>query len=372
MFTPETTYQVRVWDLPTRLFHWLLVVTFVMIWLTQGDSRYLNIHVFAGYAFLGLLGFRLFWGFWGSHHACFYNFPVSGSAVLNYLKHLRTSQCLGHNPLGSWAILAILGLGLVVSLTGMLTLGGENRHGPLAGTLDFAMGEQVHKFHTITAWLMLGLVGIHIAGVIMASWLHRENLIKAMITGFKTTTHDYVSVSLHGLTASVLVLVGLIGSGGYFSGYLIKGKQAYLPFVGPQLPDNARWRKICGECHLAYHPTLLPIRSWQTMMDEQHQHFEEDLDLDEETVKKITHFLVTNAAETALTKTAWKMDQTIPLEQSPQRITETAYWLARHQSLDKAVWQRPTVNSKANCSACHLDAHLGTFEAAAMYLPKTQ
>ena len=364
----------RIWDLPTRVFHWLLVSAFILAWLTQGEDRYLDIHVFAGYLILGLFLFRIGWGFFGSHYACFNSFACGWRSVWRYLTMLLTPQrqhFIGHNPIGGWAILLILGLGLVVTLTGLLTLGGEERHGPLVGLISFAWGDIWHECHKILAWLMLGLVGIHITGVLVESRLHQENLIKAMITGYKNTSTDIASVANHSLLAISLILVVLISGGSYFYGYFTQtAEHPYLPFIGPQLPDNATWREICGECHLAYHPTLLPARSWQRILNEQHQHFEEDLDLDAETLAELRQFASNNAAETHLTEPAWQIEQTTPLNQAPLRITATAYWREQHEEIPKQIWQHPLVKFKGHCNACHLDAELGTFEDAAMRLPQ--
>jgi hypothetical protein len=139
--------------------------------------------------------------------------------------------------------------------------------------------------------------------------------------------------------------------------------------VGPDLPDNALWREACGECHLAYHPTLLPARSWQRMLMEQHAHFEEDLDLEKETLTALRTFAVKNAAESMLTEAAWNINNSTPPEQSPQRITKTLYWKEQHQNINDKIWQHPEINFQGNCGACHLDAEQGTFEDAAMQLP---
>jgi len=380
--TDTSTHQIRIWDLPTRLFHWLLVVAFILAWLSQGDDRYLDIHVFSGYLFLGLLGFRLIWGIIGSHYARFYHFAYGWRDVWDYLKTLLTKQrqhFLGHNPAGSWAVFVILGLGLIVSLTGLLTLGGEERHGPFAGMIGFAYGDWFHQWHDIMAWLMLGLIGIHLLGVVVESGLHRENLVKAMITGFKIPpnslfskepTKENVRVHRHGLIAILLILVVITSSVGYFWGYLTQSEdQPYLPFVGPELPDNALWDEACGDCHLAYHPTLLPDRIWQRILNEQHDHFEEDLDFDEETLVALHTFAVKNAAESMQTEAAWKMQHTTPPDYSKLRITKTPYWVKQHQNIAEEIWQHPDVIFKGNCGVCHLDAEQGTFEDAAMRLP---
>jgi cytochrome b len=375
-------HPVRIWDLPTRLFHWLLVLAFILAWLTQGESRYLDIHVFSGYLFLGLLIFRLVWGFIGSDYAHFRHFMFSWRTVQNYLKTLFTAQrqhFLGHNPAGSWAVFLMLGLSLIVSLTGLLTLGGEEQHGLLAGFIHFAWGEIYHQWHDLTAWLLLGLVGIHLLGVLIESALHHENLVKAMVSGSKIPKRETLleqplkDVPQHRLVALCMIFAIIVGSGSYFKGYFMQtDKQPYLPFIGPELPHNAHWNEACGECHLAYHPTLLPARSWQRMLAEQHNHFEEDLDLDEDILGELRQFSTANAAESILTEAAWKIQRTTSPLESPLRITETPYWQTEHQNIADEIWQHPDINFQGNCGVCHLDAERGTFEDSAMHLPSLQ
>jgi hypothetical protein len=105
------------------------------------------------------------------------------------------------------------------------------------------------------------------------------------------------------------------------------------------------------------------------MLAEQHDHFEEDLDLDDETLLEIQTFSMENAAESELTEPAWEVNHSTPPEQSPLRITKTAYWIEQHQNIAAEIWQHPDVNFQGNCGACHLDAEQGTFEDAAMRLP---
>ncbi len=363
-------YRVRVWDLPTRWFHWLLASAFLVAWLSQGDSRYVDIHVFVGYLFFGLLVFRLIWGIVGTQHACFRNFAFGGHALWHYLITLPTKQrrhFLGHNPAGSWAIFGMLGFGLIIAVSGILTLGGENQQGPVEGIFNFAQGETFHLVHKMTAWIMLALIAVHISGVIIASVLHRENLIRAMVTGVKQCPTEQISVAPQIPVALVLLVVVVISAGGYFRGYLMATPdQPYLPFVGPTLPSNASWQEECDDCHLAYHPSLLPKRSWEKLLATPQEHFEENLALAPETIATLRTFALNQSAETAPTKTAWKIYRTTPASESPLRITETSYWQQRHQRLPEEVWKHSEVKSKANCDACHFDASSGTFEASAM------
>jgi cytochrome b len=364
------TERVLVWDLPLRLFHGLLAAAFLTAWLTR-DARYLHVHAFAGYAVAALLAFRLVWGFVGGVYARFGSFTFGWRAVRDYLAAVaarRPSHFLGHNPAGSWAVYALLALSLLIVLSGVLTLGGEEQHGPLAGWLDFAQGERAHTIHAALAWIALGTIVIHLAGVAVESWLQRENLPRAMLTGYKRGRG--VPTAARGGIA-ILVLVTLLGAAGvYFRGaWSATAAQPYLPYTGPTLPDDARWRMECGGCHLAYHPTLLPARGWRQMMTEQQSHFGEDLALDDATVTHVTDFLVTNSAERALSEPAWKIHRSTPADATPLRITELPYWRHTHDGMPAWVWKSPQVHGKHDCAACHLDAERGTFEDGAMRLP---
>jgi len=364
--------RTYVWDVPTRVFHWLLVASYAAAWLTYDDNRYLDIHIYAGGTFLGLLVFRLLWGMIGSRYARFHAFAYDFPSVWAYLKELATGQAarhLGHNPAGSWAIFAIIALGFVVSIAGLMTMGGEEQHGPLAGLLPFMAGEAAREVHEIGAWTLLTLTGMHVAGVIVESFIHRENLVAAMLTGYKQGSGP--SGKAYGTVGAVVVLAVAAFGFYWFKGYLTERPDApYVPFKGKALPDDATWRKACGECHLAYHPTLLPARSWHKLMADQANHFGEDLALDPETNAKITAFLVKNAAESHLSEPAWRISTTTPPTLTPLRITDTPYWRAKHDEIRARVWAMPQVKKKGHCEACHLDAIQGFFEDSGMRLPK--
>jgi hypothetical protein len=163
------------------------------------------------------------------------------------------------------------------------------------------------------------------------------------------------------------------GAWASFGGYLAATpEQPYLPFVGPVLPDDPLWREECGSCHLAYHPSLLPARSWARLLAGQESHFGEDLMLEPETVEALRGFLTANGAETLPTEAAWMMLRSVPADEAPLRISATPYWKAKHGGIDAAVFERAPVNTPANCGACHADADAGTFEDAAMDIPEPE
>ncbi|MGD8639927.1 MAG: cytochrome b/b6 domain-containing protein, partial [Gammaproteobacteria bacterium] len=204
-----------IWDLPTRVFHWLVVAAFAVAWLTYDDNRFLYVHVFSGYVLLGLLVFRLIWGFIGTHYARFHTFAHDWKSVTEYLLGLLNGKAMrhiGHNPAGGWAIFLMLALGLGVGITGVLTLGGEEGHGLLAGYVNYTVGIISREIHEYAAWTMLGLVVIHLLGVVVESLIHKDNLIWAMITGHKEADAGVASVHGHHLLGLLIVTLISVSS----------------------------------------------------------------------------------------------------------------------------------------------------------------
>ncbi len=160
---------VKVWDLGVRTFHWSLVMLFVIAYLTGDEES--DVHVVSGYAIGALLVFRLVWGFIGGRYARFSQFVTGPAEVRRYLTSLiqgSPKHYLGHNPAGGWMVILLL-----VSLSAAVLSG-------LYAENEF--WEEVHEFFASVTVL---LVAIHILGVLVASLLHGENLVRAMITGEK-------------------------------------------------------------------------------------------------------------------------------------------------------------------------------------------
>jgi len=178
--------QIYVWDPFVRLFHWTLVVAFTVAYLTEDDL--LNVHVWAGYLVGGLVGARVTWGFVGPAHARFADFLCSPADTLRYVRDLvlfRAKRHLGHSPGGgAMVVLLLLFLGATV-VSGLVVYGGEQQAGPLAGMFTKDTGEKVEEVHELLANITLALVLAHIAAVVLASFVHGENLVRAMFTGYK-------------------------------------------------------------------------------------------------------------------------------------------------------------------------------------------
>ncbi len=171
----EAGSTVKVWDPVVRLFHWSLVIAFTVAWLTGDELK--RIHEWAGYTIVGLLVIRILWGFVGTSYARFGNFLYRPSTVMKFLldtARFRAKRYLGHNPAGSAMIAALLTMLAATTISGIMM------------TSDAYWGvEWVEDAHEIAANLTIVLVGLHLAGVLVASVEHRENLIGAMITGRK-------------------------------------------------------------------------------------------------------------------------------------------------------------------------------------------
>jgi cytochrome b len=377
--------RILVWDIPTRLFHWLLATSFAVAWLTSESDQWLSVHTFFGYLMLGLIGFRLIWGVTGGHYARFVSFAFSPKAGLIYVRGMwarSAARYVGHNPAGSQAVFLLLLLGLSVCLTGVFTQGGEEQQSVAAGALNIAAGTMIKNAHEFTATLMLLLVLGHLAGVAIESWLHKENLPLSMMTGRKLAPDGSPTSGSYRL-AGGLLLAAVAGFGVWWFFYAlhepiekslghddIAAEGLHVAFIGRKLPNDPKWRDECGSCHLAFHPNLLPSRSWQKLMAEQANHFGSDLALDSATSADLLAFLVKNAAETSSTEAAFRINTSVKPDSTPMRITETPYWVDKHSDIADSDWHLPQVKSKANCAACHLDAEAGTFEDAAMRIPR--
>jgi cytochrome b len=166
---------MRVWDPLVRVFHWSLVAAFAVAWLTGDELE--RLHEATGYVIIVLLGVRIVWGFVGSTHARFADFVYRPSRVVGYLAdtaRLRARRYLGHNPAGGAMVVALL-----------VVLAATAGSGFAMTTEAFHDAHWVEEVHEVMANVAILLVGLHLAGVAVASLEHRENLVRAMITGRK-------------------------------------------------------------------------------------------------------------------------------------------------------------------------------------------
>ena len=170
-----TKSKILVWDAPVRVSHWLMALSFFGAYLSAESERWRLLHVTLGYTLGGLVAFRVLWGLIGTRHARFGNFVRGPAALRSYLGGLlkgRPDPHVGHNPAGAVAIVLLLLLGVAVVLSGW-------------GNYEQVGGERLEELHEVAANSMLAVVAVHVVGVLVASWLHHENLVRAMVTGYK-------------------------------------------------------------------------------------------------------------------------------------------------------------------------------------------
>ena len=195
--------RTLVWDLPTRTFHWLLALSFAGAYLTAESERLREVHMLLGYSAFGLVGFRLLWGVVGTRYARFTAFPLSPKAVVGYLRSLlklSPRHYFGHNPAGSWAIVGMLLLIVGLGATGW------------AQAIEVGP-EWLEDLHEGLANAMLALVGVHVVAVLLSSALHRENLVRAMVTGYKPGTGASAAGTRWAVALLLFVAVGAFWAG---------------------------------------------------------------------------------------------------------------------------------------------------------------
>ena len=193
--------EVRVWDAPVRLFHWLLLALVGFSWWSgEQGNEWMEYHAWSGYAILTLVLFRIAWGFVGSDTARFAHFfrgPRISYAYFRSVLQRRPWAYLGHNPLGGWMIVSLLLVLLVQAITGLFGNDDDAYEAPLSHWLSHDTSSLITTLHAYNFDLLLGLIGLHVAAVFAHQLLRRDDMIKAMFTGVKT--------SISGATAGRMV-----------------------------------------------------------------------------------------------------------------------------------------------------------------------
>ena len=186
----EQSNRVLVWDLPTRLFHWLLLICVILSFVTGNiGGNAMEYHLLSGYAILALLIFRLAWGFVGSRTARFSSFVNGPATVLSHvgvlLQKKEEPPYLGHNPLGGWSIVAMLLVLFVQVATGLFANDDILTEGPLYAWVSKDTSNLLTWVHLINRFVLVALIAIHIFAVFFYFFFKHENLIGPMITGMK-------------------------------------------------------------------------------------------------------------------------------------------------------------------------------------------
>ena len=373
---PSSLQSVPVWDSAVRAFHWSLVLAIALAAITGYllGVPWLALHIAGGVAALVLVLFRLIWGFAGSTHSRFASFLPRPAEVIDHLKglaHRHHEPHAGHNPLGALMVFALLAMVLVLGVSGLGVLGGMLKQGPLKAVLTFDMARNLRGFHETGAALLLFMVAGHVAGVVYESLRARDNLARAMVTGSKALSETALAAPHNQIaprpSRPFTALALSLGAAALLVPLVIKGLNAPPHGVPPATLDPA-YAKACGDCHMAYPPSLLPAGRWADIMAGLSDHFGEDASLAPADAQTISAYLAANSAEHWDTLAAHVLATNTSKE--PLRITTTGFWQRMHGDIPAAVFARKSIATKANCAACHGDAATGLFAPQNIHVPK--
>ena len=367
---PAPGSTIRVWDPAVRVFHWLLVAALAVAAITGFllGMDTLAWHLVGGTTIAVLLLFRFVWGVLGGTYARFTRFLPVPATVLAHVRALRGGpheRHLGHNPLGALMVVALLGVLVLIVLTGTLTLGGVFKQGPLRAFTSYAVGWQAYNLHNFFGVVVLCMVGAHVLGVAYESWRGRENLLRAMLTGQKNLRPPAEVVRpahAHPAAAAAIVLgVGLAGGAGVTA-------LAGLPGLGvPPATLDPMYSDQCGACHIAYSPSLAPASTWNAILADLQHHFGDDATLSAAQIAHIRAYLDANSAGHWDTYPAHLMRT--PAADGSLRLTDTPGWRRMHHNIPAAVFHSKAVYRRSACDACHSDAATGRFAPQNIAIP---
>jgi len=200
--------KAPVWDLPTRLFHWVLVPLIAFSWWSA-KNEHLDWHLWSGYGIMSLLVFRLLWGFVGSSTARFSSFVRGPKAVLAYVRDMRGWRAIGHSPLGALSVLALLGLLILQVVTGLLNSDDDGMaEGPLAALVSSDLSDAAHDLHELLFEALWILIILHVAAILFYRLFLGKKLVGPMITGRAALDPDTEPMRPGRWWAAVLCLIG--------------------------------------------------------------------------------------------------------------------------------------------------------------------
>ncbi len=200
--------RIKLWDLPTRLTHWLLFLAVAGAFATGLIGGNLMVwHGRLGLAIIGLLAFRLIWGLIGSTYARFSQFVRGPEAIVAYLR--GRWHGVGHNPLGALSVLALLGLLLFQTLSGLVANDDIAFKGPLHALVSADTSAWLTGLHRQAIWLIGILVALHIAAMLFYKFVHRDDLIRPMLTGYKEVTDPAIQSASGGGILALLIALGV-------------------------------------------------------------------------------------------------------------------------------------------------------------------
>lgn len=206
-----------IWSIPTRVFHWLFVLFILLAFLTGDEDRLLDYHAVIGYGILILLIFRFFWGYFGPKYSLFKDFPTGKQKAKYFLEHMfeDDQKYIGHNPLASYVMFAMLFVAFLTIVTGILAFGIQEGKGILS-SLNSSFFKEMKLFkeiHEILSSLFIALIAAHVGGVLVDRLLHKKHeTLNSIFTGYKVTQNDEsIKLNIYQKIFAFLMFVFFIG-----------------------------------------------------------------------------------------------------------------------------------------------------------------
>lgn len=342
-----------IWSFAARFSHLALILSFALAYVFSEFDDLVYFHAAFGVIFGVAIVFRIVWGFVGTKYSKFSDFKFQG--LISYFGSFlgKKERFIGHNPASSIAIIMILALGFVCVLSGLVLYGLDKNSGIFAFLYDsYAKFEFTKSIHELSANTLLFVAIIHICGALIDKFIHKNDSVNSMITGYKLTKNDEsIRANLAQKIFCFIWILAIIAIFLYIfnkDNFILKSHTLKVDYSA----QNAVFAKECGSCHMIYAPFLLPKKSWEIMMANLEDHFGDDASVDEETNKEILNFLRSNSAEQKGNKTAFNI---LKYAQNDQNIaiTQNPYWIKKHRKIDEKIFSKSDIKSKANCAACH-------------------
>ncbi len=369
----DMTKKTFVWSIFTRIFHILLIICVSIAYITSDFDNLLSFHAAFGYTMVVLFLFRIVWGFMNVRYSKFSDFTFNLHDLFDYLTHIfhPKKSYIGHNPAASWAVVAMIILGILTGMSGALVYGTQEGMGIFSflNHTYFKEMELFEELHEVIANAFMLVVLAHIAGVLVDKFVHKGDAITSMIDGTKNANATNLILTfgqkIFGfvwVATSILFLLYLLSSS---DNPLLKDGNTHINYE----QEHALFFEECSSCHILYPPFLLPENSWKIMMNNLEDHFGDDASLEEVDRLSIKNYLLSHAAQHSTKESALKIMQSMK-NKDTIAITQTPYWIQRHKNIDKALFQSAKVQKKSNCKACHKNFEHGLLNDKDIHLPK--
>ncbi len=369
--------HVYVWPTYTRIIHWLIASSFTLAFIFSLTENLLNLHVAVGIIFGLMLVYRIIWGFIGPQYAKFSTLKLSLKELKFYfvekVKNRWREIPAGHNPASSWFTLIVLGVGSVISITGLLLYGIQEGKGYLGFLNDhfYMYMDLLFNIHMIASYVLLVWAIIHVAGVLVEQYYHKTNMMFAMVTGYKKAKGKDSEAGKYksGLTWIFLIISAMV--------FFVSVDGRNNPFVVSKYAqhnykhESFTYYSQCGSCHKLYPPFMLPSSSWQRIKGGLSNHFGEEISptmqkgenrisLHDQTI--IFNYLKNHSADTSTREISVKVMKSLNGARGRKSITKIQYWKDVHAGIPREVFKSKKVKRKANCFACHQNFDKGMME----------